>query len=114
LLKGNEINDVSLNRLLATEFNSLHLPVPQMVPKSAFHVSGVIAQYPGTALQGMSWFHGRCALVISPLSWLVSLVIPPTLALPREGGGNFISAAAAGINAALITPALDGRGPGGG
>jgi hypothetical protein len=48
-----------------------------MVPKPAFHISGVVAQYPGTVLQGMSWLHGKRALVI-----------PPTLTLPREGGGN--------------------------
>jgi hypothetical protein len=95
-----------------------------MVPKPAFHISGVVAQYPGTVLQGMSWLHGKRALVIPPTLTLpregggnvptvLMLMIPLRYAPPREGGASF-SAAAPGNNSALITPALDGRGPGGG
>jgi hypothetical protein len=44
LFKAYEIHNVTFDRLLATEFDSFHLPGPQVSPQSSFRICGIASK----------------------------------------------------------------------
>ena len=69
-VKGDEVNDISFDGLLAPESGTFHLAVAQMSPKMPFRIGDIGSQFPGTVLKRMSFFHG-------PSCW--KLFAPPSL-----------------------------------